>query len=344
MQRNLSRRGFVGASAGLMAAAALSGRLPIGGLHTLAQEDPATPTGTGEWTFTDDKGVTVTLPKRPARIVADLNAAAPLWDFGIRPVGVFGWNATETGEFGDAGGRVDPEQVEVVGTAVETIVVEDTAALQPDLIVTVTWSPDDPKEYWSIGEDVLEQVTRIAPIVAISATGSADANLARFAELATLLGADLNAPEQKAERDRYAAALTRFEEFGASKGDLAILFAYIDDAEPVYYVANPPDWADLTLYQNLGLSLVIPDAEPGSYWQELSFEEGLAYPADVLFNSTRPGTLTAAELAEHPVFGQHPAVKAGQVARWNQDFILSHQGMADALEATIGQIEGAVKL
>jgi iron complex transport system substrate-binding protein len=97
--------------------------------------------------------VTIELPERPVRIVADVNAAAPLWDFGIRPVAVFGWNATESGDFGAAGGRIDPALVEVVGDGVETLRLEYTLAMDPDLIVTLTWAPEvtDELEHRSLG-------------------------------------------------------------------------------------------------------------------------------------------------------------------------------------------------
>jgi iron complex transport system substrate-binding protein len=304
----------------------------------------ASPASRGEWSFTDDKGVTVTLPDMPQRIAADVNAAAPLWDFGIRPVAVFGWNATETGDFGPAGGNVDPAQVEVVGTAAETIMVEPLVAVEPDLIVTITWAPDDPNEYWSIDPELVDDVERTAPIVAIAGTGSADVNTERFAELAASLGDDLESDELVAAKARYEAALADFTEVASSKSDLSILFTYVNPAEQVYYVATARDWADLTFYASLGLSIVDPDVDAGSYWEELSMEEAIKYPADVFFNSTRPGNLTAEELQTHPTFGLHPAVQAGQIGGWNQDFIMSYQGMAEALETTAAVIADAEKI
>ncbi len=44
----------------------------------------------GPWTFTDDRGVEVTLESRPQRIVAYETAASALWHVGITPVGIFG--------------------------------------------------------------------------------------------------------------------------------------------------------------------------------------------------------------------------------------------------------------
>ena len=111
-------------------------------------------------------------------------------------------------------------QVEIVGDEVETIRLEDALAMDPDLIVTLTWSPDDPTEYWSIDTAVVEQVKAIAPILALSATGRADVNLARSVELAEALGADLSTPEQQAQKARYEAAIDDFTAVAAEKSEL----------------------------------------------------------------------------------------------------------------------------
>lgn len=333
LPNSFSRRGLLGLAAG---AAALVATNSIAG----AQDgSPAS----GEWTFTDDKGVTITLPERPLRIVADVNAAAPLWDFGIRPVAVFGWNANETGDFGVAGGRINASQVEVVGDEVETIRLEDTLAMNPDLVLTLTWEPDNPDEYWSMDPSVVGQVKNIAPILAISATGRADVNLGRFAELAEALGADLSTPEQQEQKTRFDAALTDFQGVAAEKRDLTNLFAFVT-YEPSIYIANPADWADLAWYRDLGLNIIDPDAEPLEYWELLGPEGALKYPSDILWESTRSGTLSPEELQADAVYDAHPAIKAGQIGMWNQDFILSYQGMADALENLSAVVDSAQKV
>ncbi|MGI8485543.1 MAG: ABC transporter substrate-binding protein [Thermomicrobiales bacterium] len=335
----VTRRRLVGVTAGAIASAALVSRS-----HAEDASPAASPVGPrGEWTFTNDKGVTITLPSRPERIVADVNAAAPLWDFGIRPVAVFGWNATDTGDFGPAGGNVDPSTVAVVGDSTEPIKPEAVAAQHPDLIVTLTWAPGEPTEYWSIAEDILPQVQPIAPVIAISATGMADANTERFAELAAALGADLDSPELVEARTTYTDALASFKEVATEKRDLTAVFISIAASETAY-VAYAHDWADLSLYEHLGLTIVGPTLEKGAYWEEISLEQAMKYPADILFNSTRPGNLNREELEAHPTFGQQPAVKAGQIGEWNQDFIMSYQGMTDALNTTIAPIQTAKKI
>lgn len=168
-------------------------------------------------------------------------------------------------------------------------------------------------------------------------------NTARFAELAGLLGADLAAPELAAAKTAYDAALADFPVQAAEQSDLEILFVYVGQDEKIY-VANAPDWADLTLYERLGLTIVKPATAKDTFWEELSMEEALKYPADVIFSSTRPDTLTVDQLMAHPIFGQHPAAQAGQMGLWNQDFIMSYQGMTAALEATIGPVMAASKV
>ena len=307
-----------------------------------AAQAPATPSaspGASGWTFTDDKGVTVSLPQAPARIVADVNAAAPLWDMGIRPVAVFGWNASDTGDFGAAGGRINASDVEIVGNATEPVNVEKLVAAQPDVIITQTWAPDDPSDYWSIDPEILEQVRQVAPLVAISAVQRADLALERYAELAVLLDpgvADLPATaEDKAAYDEASATLN---ELSAAKPDVSVSFIW---AEPEQiYVAVPENWGDLLLFQHLGLTIVAPREPSSPYWDELSWERALTYRSDVVMNSWR-SEIPDDELRNQPTFGPHPAIQAGQVGSWNQDFIASYRGLAETILSVIDVLEPA---
>ena len=111
-----------------------------------------------------------------------------------------------------------------MGTAAETIMREPLVAVDPDLVVTITWAPDDPTEYWSIDPENVDEVTRTAPIVTISSTGSADVNTVRFAELAAILGADLDSAELVEAKSRYDSALADFADVANARNDLSILF------------------------------------------------------------------------------------------------------------------------
>jgi len=332
-RRMLSRRHLIGTASAAALMGSMSGRV-------FAQE--GTPVADGDWTFTDDKGVTVTLPAQPTSVIMDVNAAAPLWDFGIRPTGLFGWNVLADGSFGDAGGNIDPEGISVVGDVNERFRLEDAIALDPDLIITLTWEATDPDEYWSLDAEIVDQVRAIAPLVALSASGMADLNTERFAELAGLLGADLASPELAAAKEAYAASEEAFIRLAAEKSDLTALFVGITDETT--WVANPADWADLNMYQDRGMNIVVPDVEPGSFWQQISHEQALLYPADMMFQSTRAEGLTMEEVTNHPSWSHHPAVQAGQLYGWNQDFIQSYQGMKVALDGLSDALERSSKI
>ncbi|MCO5224519.1 MAG: ABC transporter substrate-binding protein [Thermomicrobiales bacterium] len=325
----MNRRTFAISGA---SAAALASRV------TLAQE--STPAESG-WSFTDDKGVTVTLDSPPEVLLMDVNIAAPLWDFGIKPDGLFGWNVLADGSFGAAGGNVDGTDIPRAGNLNEPFQLEPAINIGPDLILTLTWAPDVPGEYWSIDAELVEQTLDIAPIIALSATGRADENLTRFAELAGALGADLDSEEITQARADYERALEEYTA-AATGSDLVAVFVYLAEAET--YVANPPDWGDLNMYTELGLTTVEPGVEKYDYWLAISNELAIDFPADMLFVSSRDGRLSDEEIQAMPGWRLHPAVVAGQIFDWNQDFIQSYQGMTIALDHITNAIDTSTKV
>ncbi|MBX3069812.1 MAG: ABC transporter substrate-binding protein [Thermomicrobiales bacterium] len=325
-----TRRQVLGGAAGFAAATLLTTR-------GFAQE--GSPEAEGEWTFTDDLGVTVTLPHRPTRIVADVNAAAPLWDFGIRPIAVSGWTVDTPAAFGNV--PLDTPIINAVAGEPEPDI-EQLLELDAELFVTITWGFDDVWSFTSV--DAYERTQQAVPVLAISVAGVADENLLGFVELAEALGADLESPELVQAKADFEAATEAMKAAAAEKSDLATFFGYISLAEGVWYAAYPPDWSDLTWYRSLGLNIIDPDVEPGAFWETISNEEAIKYPADILFNSTRAGTSTLEELQANPIFNAHPAIAAGQVFPWNQDFILSYQGLTDALNTVIDALANAEKV
>lgn len=334
MARNgATRRQVIGALGGLAALGAF-------GQDAHAQEStPGASPITGEWRFTDDAGNTVTVPERPTRIAADLNAASALWDFGIRPVAVAGWTVgTEA-----AWGNVDRDTPNITLSA-ETSEpsIEELLAREVDLFVTITWGNNEENPYqWSFPDPAAyERASKIVPVLGISGTGRADQNMLRFAELAKLLGADLETPELAAARAAYEENAAEFTRVASEKADLTSLFVYADGLAE--YVAYPPIWADLAMYQAMGLTIMTPTGVPeGDYWEELSPEQATKYVSDIIFQSTRLGTFTPDELAAHPTYGKLPAVASGQVGAWNQDFIQSYQGLTAAFETLLATLAGA---
>jgi iron complex transport system substrate-binding protein len=322
----------------------------LGGLAALrpargtALAQDATPEAGGEWTFTDDAGKTVTLPQAPRRIVADLNAATALWDFGIKPEAVSGWTISTDAAWGNVD-RATPDITANAGAPDPDV--EKLLGLKPDLFVTVTWGPEEesgePPYAWSFTDDEsYQRVNEIVPVIGISAAGLADKNMARYAELAELLGADLDTPELQEAKATYDERVARFAEIAQEKADLTSLFA--SASGEAIYVANPADWADLAWYRSLGMNIIDPEAARWAYWEELSAEQAGKYQPDVFFESARDGSFTKEQLEEHPLYKTLPAIAAGQIGLWNQDFIQSYQGLGAALESMIETLENAEKV
>src|SRR3569833_4104827 len=122
----LSRRGFLIGSGGLGAAAALTA-CGSGG-----DEKPAVASGPLE--FTDFRGQNASRDQRPSRVVAYVSSAAALWDYGVRPVGVFGPQKTADGGKEIQAGNIDLNAVTSIGNAWDDFSMEKFAATKPDLV------------------------------------------------------------------------------------------------------------------------------------------------------------------------------------------------------------------
>ena len=318
----------------------------LGALALLAAPQPmrarqATPAA--GWTFTDDAGKTLELPARPVKIAADLNAASALWDFGIRPVAVAGYTVDTDASWGN----VDRDTPVInISAGSPTPDLETLLAEEIDLFVTISWGNEDNPYEWSFPEQAdYERTNPAVPVIAISGSGRADHNTERFAELAASLGADLETPQIQEARAAYEAALGEFRSVAQETADagLTSLFMYADPTE--LYIAYPPIWADLAMYQALGMDIIVPGPVPeGEYWESLSTEQAIKYVSDIIFQSSRTGTLSLEELAAHPTYGALPAVKAGQVFAWDQDFIQSYQGLTAALTHLTEALRDAEKV
>jgi iron complex transport system substrate-binding protein len=289
----------------------------------------------GTWAFIDDRGVTTATASMPVRVIADVNVAGALWDFGVRPVEIFGWNITGPDSVGPAGGNLDPSTVTFLNDASSTIDVEKALTVDPDLIVSLYFG----EQYgvWSILPEDVARVEQIAPIVALSGITRADVAMGRFAELAGALGIDLESPEIAAQRAAYETSVNRLTGVLSAKPGMSALFIAPDTAS--IYVANPDAAGDVMLFRDLGLDVPKLPVAPGEYWQQLSLEEAGMYQTDLLFYSMRGTLASKEEVMAHPTLGLLPAAKAGQVFPWNQDVILNYPGVAASLDAVSSAVE-----
>ncbi|MFT4039161.1 MAG: ABC transporter substrate-binding protein [Thermomicrobiales bacterium] len=299
------------------------------GQRAAAQTPAATPAA--GWTFTDDRGRVITLPERPQRIIAQVNSAASLWDFGVRPVGVFGPQVLEDGGKDPLAGNIDLDQITSVGDGWEPINLERFVAVDPDVIISTTWDPSTP-ELWGLGDaDTEAQASEIAPTIAISvANRSVEEVIARFAELAEALGADLDSAEVAAAKAEFTAASGELQGAIAAKPDLRV--AFIAGSPETLYAEGAETGPDTRYFTALGLTIDQGDAEP--WYQELSWEQaGQLADVDLFLNDAREaaGYFSVDELLAQPTFAALPAAQAGQIGKWWPEYVMSYQGFATVL-------------
>jgi iron complex transport system substrate-binding protein len=287
--------------------------------------------------FTDDLGTTIELPTdRPLRVAAQSVSAGGLWEYGIRPVAVFGPQITKEGKTSPAVGEADPKSWETVGDSLGTINLEALAEAEPDVIVTASWGEDN--GLWGIDEAQVDEVSAIAPILAVRvAHRSLPKTLARYAEVAEALGADLSAKPVLAARQRFDDASAALRTAAEAQKDLRI-GGVSGDAGHIY-IAVPDAWPDLKFYKSLGVNLVEPK-EHDEFWETLSWEESTKYPVDLVLADNRGGDVKSI-LEQFPASQRLvPAVAKGQIALWEMEtpfgysnFATVQRNLAKAIEA-----------
>lgn len=293
--------------------------------------------GASGWSYTDGSGQTTTLDDVPLRIVAHGSAAAALIPLGIRPIGIYA-DTKITEDL--ALKQLDLEGIEIVGEEWGTINVEAVAALEPDLIVAEWWPLEQAYSGLEEGTGAASQQLReIAPIVGVAQGPSIEAMLGDYEELALSLGADLDAPDIAAERERYAAAVESFESAVAAKPDLTVLA--VSPTPELLYVAVPEYSAELSDFVRWGMPLVVPDNPDDGfeYWESLSWENANKYQADLLLIDERGYPSNLAEAEKQPTWTSLDAAAAGAVAVWPAYWLRNHHDYATALEQLTAAIE-----
>lgn len=298
---------------------------------------PATP-GAG-WTFTDDAGVTINLPETPQRVVAYINLAAALDDFGAKPTGYFGQPLRPDGTRETIAGDLDLEGMVSVGPDYGAFDIEQLAAEGIDLIVTDMW--EDPPSFWGLEPDAIEQVEMVSPILNLWFIGQPiTQTIDRVGELAVALGADPDNPQVVADREAFLAAEADLKAAIAEKPGLRVAFAS-GTPEESFYIGNPNVNADLMYFASLGLDIVAPE-DQSSFFEELSWEEAGRYPVDLLIMDDRQWSSTPEELiAQVPTFAALPAVKAGAYGPWTSEWVPSYPGMTPVLQSLAELIRNA---
>jgi iron complex transport system substrate-binding protein len=336
--RFVTRRMMLGTSVGFLAS--------LAGAAVLAQNDatPETAPAAGEWTYTDVFGTTITLPEPPKRIAANLVTAAALWDLGIKPVAVFDQTASGYPDGNHiAWGTIDASAVANIGDVDGNILPEELLAVDPDIILTLTFDNTNPEDVTGVLPDQADAIRQIAPVLVVTDMSPTDQQLQRLVDIAASLGANLDDPAIVEAREAYAAKEAEFTATAAEKADLSSLFINFDPT--ALYVGGPQGVAELGYLENLGLHFANADSpDAGEFWEELSPEQALTYASDIIYNDVYSSLKTLEDLQGVAVYRQMPAIAAGQVGLWKRDFPVSYAGLTDFLETILVTLREAEKV
>ncbi|MEU9971426.1 ABC transporter substrate-binding protein [Streptomyces sp. NPDC051014] len=286
-----TRRGLV---AGGLGTAALLG-LTACGSGASASAPSATGSGAGGWSFTDDRGHTVRLARRPRRIAFLTDTAgAALWAAGLRPVA-----ATDSGQGIVSAVGPDWTGVTRIYSADKGVRLEALAQARPDLLVDAVQA-DGTLQVAS----QLSEVSRIAPVVGVSTYRPIEDIAGTADRLTRSLGLPL---ADSAAENRFRQGGTRLRRAVAANRDLRVGFVFgIDKA--TLGVMNPGTWAVLKTVRALGMRLLtVPAGADNTYSQAVSWENVPSLPADLLVWAV------ADPLPDNALWRRTPAVRAGQV-------------------------------
>lgn len=284
------------------------------------------------WEFSDDRGHRATGRRVPCRVVAYVRAGAALWEYGIRPVAVYG-SAHDSGAGPDTAktGELDQDRVPYLGAGLR-VSPETLRALRPDVIVDVTY---DGKSPYALPESLAEAVG--APVVALGVGGESSLAgiVGRFGELAAALGADI----EGAGRELEAAEQELREAVAGASGPTAVALSAAG-LEQVH-LAHPGTWPELRHLAGLGLSLVDPGPGPGVNWLTTDWTHAstaLPAPALVLADCRTHATRPSA-LGTLPAWQRFTA--RATVLPWNPELPPSPRACAHFLRTVTGALRAA---
>ncbi|TXS42952.1 substrate-binding domain-containing protein [Streptomyces sp. OR43] len=284
------------------------------------------------WEFCDDRGQVSTAGRRPARVLAYVQAGATLWDHGIRPSGIFGSGHDDPASPDAAKtGSLPLDGVAYAGAGA-TLDVDALLNGEPDLVVAVSYGGG---QVYGLDPETAKHLEGHVPVVVID-VGQARTLTEigdRFAELARSLGAEEPAAatqELDAVRDRLRAL--------TSGPDRTRVLALSPAGQEQAHLARPRMWPELRVLAELGVGLVEPAEGPGANWSTVGWAQAAALRPAVVLADIRAHATALDELR-----GDGPwASVAGsvRVVPWNPEPVCSARAharflalVAEALEA-----------
>ena len=303
MDDRLSRRHII--AAGLATGAGIGLSQATG--HAIAAQTPvsspiASP-GADAWSFMDDRGITVSLPERPTRVIAQTSSAASLWDFGFEVVGFFGPNDPDNQAGFPQVGDIDVARIPNIGDY-GALDLEMFVALDPQLYVDLDRGGGT---LWYLDADSQAAVEKICPTIGLNAQALSVLDIIRrYEDLAVALGIDPDSASITTAKQTFATSEAAFTDITSAKPDLKVLTISSGDTGTVY-LWNPNWLPDLIYLRSLGFTAVDVGADDDAPNIQISMEKLGEYPADVILVDVRED-ITALE-------SNQPARGAGGTGR-----------------------------
>ncbi|RNE49798.1 ABC transporter substrate-binding protein [Corynebacterium alimapuense] len=272
-------------------------------------------------------GLEISFEQQPESLVMDCYAYSSLYEYGLEPDALFGYDCENPWVMGDA----DISGIEKIGQDGE-INMEKLAELRPDAIIG---QGDEDGWAW-FDEDVNAQLMQVANFIPLPSGESVDENIDDTREVANFLGADTESAEIAQSDADYETAKQEFAEAAEGK-DLSFMFA--SPTKEMLYTAVGFNQANLL--EELGVTIVGPSApESGSSWGSVAWEEASTYPADVILAESydsENGFTTE-------LWDNLPAIEAGQISGWSSKGAMTSRAYADWLSELAGQVESYDKV
>jgi len=256
-------------------------------------------------------------------------SAATLWDFGLRPLGLFGSQHDGARPDTRKTGSIPLGEVTYFGPGAGL----DENALRtarPQLLVGVVYDDDT---LYGLPAETARRLEHDIPTVALRVGGgrSLPAILHRFRELATALGADPAAAPAAAPQ-RLTTAETVLRTALLRRPGLRIL-ALSGDGRDTVHLAHPDAWPELRHLGDHGADLIDPGAGAGRSWRSTGWDALPTLQPDVVLYDVRANATSAGDLERVPEWRRLLDSVEGRAVPWNPEVPCSPGACADFLEA-----------
>jgi iron complex transport system substrate-binding protein len=284
------------------------------------------------WQFSDDRGQLSTAERRPARVLAYVQAGATLWDQGIRPSAIFGSDHDDRA-VPDAAktGSLPLGEVGYLGAG-STLDVDTLLSGEPDLVVAVSYGGG---HVYGLAAETAKHLEEHVPVVVID-VGQAR-TLAGIGDRFALLARSLGAEEPGAATRDLDAARRRLSTLVAG-ADGPRVVALSPAGQEQAHLARPRMWPELRVLAELGVDLVEPAEGPGANWSTVGWAEAAALRPAVVLADIRANATPLDELRTNADWSAIEG--AARVVPWNPEPVCSARAhaaflnlVADAMEA-----------